>query len=365
MWEKFLLQKRSDRVFEILEGRNPPPYELEIQPSSVCNASCKFCWAKDFEKLEDKLNTLDGMERILEQVLSFRKNGFEIEIVKFCGSTGEPLVNPFTLYAIERLYGERYIRLFTNGIKLAENKDDSDYLGTISKVNRLNVSLDAGRTETLHELKKGSRGIELEDILGAVKRVKGLSEKGMIVDMSYVVTNDNYLEIVEATEKVKMSLADRIRFRIDLTDRTVSLNHGEEINSLMGEARAYEDENFKVTPIHSEEEIRETDARHFSSREEGFGCYTCRFWSCIGSDGCLYPCGHVVAGDMENYGSILEKSFGEVWEGFARERIIGELPVEKCNICSPFSLRLNEFMTFLSGLDVGEVKGLKDKYIEG
>jgi hypothetical protein len=50
-----LVTKHSGRILKILEGKNPPPYEVEIQPSPYCNANCQHCWAKTIEPLKGKL----------------------------------------------------------------------------------------------------------------------------------------------------------------------------------------------------------------------------------------------------------------------------------------------------------------------
>jgi radical SAM protein with 4Fe4S-binding SPASM domain len=365
-YEKTLMTRRFDAVTSILKGENPPPYELEIQPSSKCNAHCTHCWARKIKSLENRLNTEPAMKRVVNQVLDFQRNGFKVETIKFCGTSGEPLVNPLTLYAIDMIYGKRFLRLFTNGIKLAENRDNRTYLKSLSKINILNLSLDAGSTQTLHQIKPGSTHISLEEILQAANKIRNLSENGTQIEVSYVITNSNYQEIAEATRKVRdFEAAGMIQFRIDLTDRTVSQMHGEEIIELLEEAKLYGSENFKVIPVYSETEITQKDENYFSSKRTRSKCFISKFWTCIGSNGCLYPCGHIVAPDTENYGNILEQDFPDIWDSKQRKYVISKLPGSKCNICSPFSLRANEFMTFLSGLPLKEVLRLQKKYFRG
>lgn len=362
-FERILIERYFDRVNSIFKGQSPIPYELEVQPSSVCDSGCSHCWAKKFKRLEDKLDTKEAMDRVVQQILNFRKNGFDVKIVKFCGSTGEPLTNPLTSYAIDALYGKKYLRLFTNGIKLAEHKEN--YLRSIAKLNKLNVSIDAATDATLHEIKQGSRNISLDNILDAVRKVKHLSEKGMYIEASFVITNRNYHEIVRFAKKIRDSKAvDNIRYRIDLTDETVSQAHGREIIEQLNEAKKYEDDDFDVTSIHSDDEIAKTDREYFSSKDSGLKCFTCKIWSCIGADGCLYPCGHIADSSIKNYGSILKKDLNEIWESYERKKLIEELPTAKCSICSPFSLRVNRFMTELSSWDFETVNKLCRKYLD-
>ncbi len=368
-YERFLLTKHYDRIKAIFKGKNPPPYEIEIQPTSKCNAHCRFCLGRKEKRLEDKLNTKPAIDKIINDVLNFEKDGFKIETIKFCGTTGEPLVNPLTLYAIEKIdrkkevYGDRELRLFTNGILLGENKNNIDYLKTIAKVNRINASLDVSSTKELHKLKPGSKNVSLEDILTALNKIMGLSEKAE-VEASYVITNDNYKGIVEFARKIKKyRAAKRIRYRIDLTDRTVSIKHGDEINRLLEEARAYEDNNFKIIPIHSEKEVKEQDEDYFSSNFSGFNCYTSRIWSCIGPNGCLYPCGHKTSALSKNYGSVLIDGLEKVWNGKIRLGEIKKLPSKNCEFCSPFSLTANRVCTKISKWEEEEFDYLYEKHL--
>lgn len=363
-YEKTLLSKYFDRVEAILQGQNPPPYEVEIQPTSKCNANCKFCFGKEYLRTEDKITTREAMEKTVNETLNFKEDNFKVENIKFCGSTGDPLLNPLTLYAIKMIYGNRFMRLFTNGLKLAENKDNKEYLETIAKVNSINLSLDAGSTPILHLVKPGSkvRDIKLEDILKAAYKIRNISEKTDMT-ISYAITSENYTDVIEASKKASECGVNRIRYRIDLTDRTISKKHSKEIIEMLDKARQYENENFKVIKIHSNEEIGETNKNHFGSKNCGYKCFTSKFWSCIGSDGCMYPCGHIVAADFPNYGSLLDHSFKELWNSKSKQEVVDKLPLDKCHLCSPFSLRTNEFMTELSCWNIYEIIEMQKRFV--
>lgn len=339
-----LLKNYNAHLVSYFNGENPIPYEIEIQPSSKCNANCSHCWAKNFPRLEDRLETFEDADLIIDRVLNFKKPGLSLPKIKFCGSTGDPLMNPIIDYIIDRFYNKREMRLFTNGIKIGEEKNNLNYLNSLSKLNSIFLSLDAGTTETLWKIKKGAkaRRIGVEDILEGTKKIKELDD--IRINVSYVITKDNYTEIPEATRKAKEHNSDLIRFRIDLDDRELSRTKSKEIIEGINNAKKYEDEKFKVIPIHSDEEIGEVDASHFSSKGLGLKCYTNRFWTCVGSNGSVYPCGHIVSPETENYGSLFNQTFQEIWDGekinYAREKTPGKL----CTICSPFSLVVNEIM---------------------
>jgi len=366
-YEKKLIQKHSNLVLSILSGRNPPPYELEIQPSARCDAGCLHCFGRTYKHCDEKLYSEKSMERIVEQVLGFEKDGFKVKTIKFCGSTGEPLVNQYTLHAINLIHGKRNQRLFTNGLNLGKNKNNISYLETISKVNELDLSLDCGSTEILWAVKPGAKkkNVFLEDILDSIKKIKFLSKKrgdNLEIDVGYVITNKNYTDVINAATKLKEVGVDVLKFRIDLTDRSVSENHGKEIYKSLLEAQKVSDDNFKVYSVYNREEINSTDSCCFSTRDSNFKCFTSRLWACIGPDAKAYACGHIVNKNTQNYGDLLEEDFQIIWESDKRKKIIESLPEKKCEICSPFSLRANELLTFLSKVGFDESKKLIKNY---
>lgn len=342
-----LLREYKNQIFSYFNEENPIPYEIEIQPSSKCNANCSHCWAKNFSRLEDKFETKENADIIFNKILNFKDERLSSPKIKFCGSTGDPLMNPVIDYIIDGFYGKRETRLFTNGIKIGQEKDNLKYLVSLSKLNSIYLSIDSGTTETLWKIKSGAKkiGVSIEDIFQGAKKIKEINNTGIFA--SYVITKDNYNNIVEASKKSKENKFNLIRFRIDLLDRDLSREKSKEILSSLNKAKEYEDETFKVIPIHSEKEISETNQECFSSKGRGLNCYTNIFWTCVGSNGRVYPCGHIVSPQTEDYGSLFENTFQEIWDGEKRKQAILKVPGKLCNICSPFSLTTNEIMTEL------------------
>jgi radical SAM protein with 4Fe4S-binding SPASM domain len=175
---------------------------------------------------------------------------------------------------------------------------------------------------------------------------------GVIIDASFVITEKNYHEIAEFARKVKrFGAGDNAKYRIDFMDSSVSEKHGKEIHELLAEAeeekKEEKDGKFGVVSIHSEDEIKNPCREILSSRCCGFKCFTCGLWACVAADGSVYPCGHIVSGDVKTYGNILFQEIEEIWESEKRKMLIGNLPIDKCWICSPFSLNTNKLGTFL------------------
>jgi len=317
-YEKYLILDQKERVKAILKGENPPPYELEIQASPYCDAECRHCFGTyHLDRLGNKLDNREAIDRLVEQVVSFDYKGFVVDNVKFCGSTGDPLSNNMIREMVDSFYekkGKRKIIMFTNGLKLGLEETRGKALEVLSKVNRLNLSLDAGSTPTLWRVKPGAlnKAVKLERILEGAKE---LQDKGINVTVGYVITAYNYYDIANAAKIVKEHGLGLIKYRVDMFDRRVSRAYGNTIVDLLHKAKSYEEENFKVVQIHDEKDIRNEDEAHFSSKEQGLKCFTNRFWASIGSNGEVYPCGHVSMVGMDSYGNILEIDFHDIWNG--------------------------------------------------
>jgi len=347
-YERQLLLKHDERVEAILQGKIIPPYEVEIQPNSICNLDCKFCFGKVLTsgRLENKMQKQE-IEIIAQRIDEFKENGFEIEVAKFCGTTGEPLVNPTILYGIELFKGlGKKVFVFTNGLGLdRETEDNGHYLDYVLEADKLNLSLDAGSEETFARL-KGINGFgRVVNSLGRLIEKREQNGSRLNVVVSYVIGEENYHEVVGATELVKSLGADEIRFRVDFTDVERIQTLSDIIIQELDGARQYQDQRFKVTSVYSEKEIEEDDSVFYSS---GRKCFNQHFWACVGPDCNLYACGHRTYQGVEPYGSLLDHSFRELWTSEKRLENLGELPDECCKFCSPSSTRRNDFMTFLS-----------------
>lgn len=358
-YERFLLQSDSDknRVVAILEGKIVPPFEVEIQPSSACNLRCKHCFGKDYPRLFNKMGKKE-FDILGDKIDEFKENDFEIEIVKFCGTTGEPLVNPYTPYAIE-MFKERgkKVVIFTNGLNLNKkvNGNGTRYYEYIPEIKRINLSLDAGSEEVFYNL-KGKKGFN--NIINSLEKIAILKEnKKTDLDMrvSYVIGEVNLKDIVNATRKVKDAGANEIVFRVDFTNEEKIKEDSEKIIEIIKYAKEYQDNFFKVSSVYTKEEI---SGENCGFNSNGIKCFNQNFWACVGPDCELYACGHRTYSGINSMGSLLENSFRDLWLGNERKKLLNSLPDNACKNCSPSSKRRNDFMTFLSGIDKNNLKNI-------
>ncbi len=345
-YEKILLKYHEKRVLAMLNKKIVPPYEIEIQPSSTCNLNCNHCFGKTLtsKRLENKIKEKQ-IKTIANRINQYTEGEFKTESIKFCGTTGEPLVNPATLYGISlfKALGKQIV-LFTNGLYLDKVYQGKKYLDYLININRINLSLDAGSEKTFLEL-KGRVGFSR--IIKSLEELVEKKHKNLKINISYVIGEKNHQEIIKTAKLTKELGVDELRFRVDFTDPKKIHKLSKKIIPSLNYAKEYSNDKFKVLSSYSDEEIKQDDSAFNSC---GKKCFTQHIWACIGPDCELYSCGHRTYFGVKSYGSLLNHSFKDLWTNQKRLENLKNLPDDYCKFCSPFSSRANDFITFLDNL---------------
>ena len=212
-YEKQLFNDHFPRVVSALNGEHPSPYEIEIQPTSKCNLRCIHCFgtALTCERIPDKMGQKE-FETIAQRIKDFKLGEHTVETVKFCGTTGEPLVNPATAQNIKLFkdLGKKVI-FYTNGLWLNRTTPEGkEYLDYVLDADKINLSLDAGSRETFINI-KGVDGFDrIIDNLRRLVRKRDEEGSNLRIDVSYVIGSHNYKEIFLAAETAKDAGADNI-----------------------------------------------------------------------------------------------------------------------------------------------------------
>ena len=366
-YEKQIFNDHYSKVISILNGKHPSPYELEIQPTSACNLGCKHCFgtALTCERLANRMDK-KAMKKIAQRVNEFEINGSTIETVKFCGTTGEPLVNPVTVHGIKMFkeIGKKVI-IYTNGLWLdVVSEEGKKYMDYILEAYKINLSLDAGSKETFASL-KGVDGFDR-----TIKNLKELAQKRdktrskLRIDVSYVIGKQNYTEILKTAQIARDAGANNVIFRVDFAYPETVKPILSEIHEQKEKAIALKTKDFNVWFAYSDEDLESTDKKENNAfYARGKKCFNHHFWACIGPDCNLYVCGHRTYHGVEHFGSVLTKPLKEIWLEKERLEKVKNLPDDNCKFCSPSCHRRDCFMKFLSSLSLPTVEALHEKYI--
>jgi len=362
-YERQLFNDHYQDVAAVLRGENPVPYEIEIQPSSSCNLRCEHCFGKSLtcKRLENLLG-LEEFQVIAERIRDFNLNGRRIETVKFCGTTGEPLVNPNTVYAVRifKQIGKKVV-LYTNGLWLDKTSEERiPYMDYFLEADRVNVSLDAGSDSVFRDL-KGFNGFArtLNNIGDLVEKARKTRSK-LRVDLSYVIGPKNFRDILRATGLAKRLGTNNIIFRVDFTNPDAIREMAQDIIEIRSIAEAQSTDDFKVLFAYSDDEIRKGKQAEIERSKK---CFNHHFWACIGPDCQLYTCGHRTYFGVKSFGNVLEKPLEELWLSSERLEAVDKLPDENCRFCSPSCYRRDQMMSLLTKLSIDEVERLHEKYV--
>jgi MoaA/NifB/PqqE/SkfB family radical SAM enzyme len=229
------------------------------------------------------------------------------------------------------------------------------YYDVVGKVDKLNLSLDAGSEKVFFDL-KGKHGFgRIMNSLREIVKIRDEKNKQLDVRVSYVIGEKNYQDIVNATKLVKDIGANEIVFRIDFTGSAKAVELFEEITGEVEEAKKYRSDSFKVISNYSDEEVLNMC---YGANSPGKRCFNHNFWACIGPNCEVYTCGHRTYGGVKSYGSLLEKSFRDIWTSKERQEAVKSLPDAHCKNCSPSSKYRNDVMNFLSNLSIEDNKEL-------
>lgn len=370
-----MLKKEWYRILCLFQGNIVPPYEVIIQPSSNCNLRCIWCIGTQITKIEknknirfitnslklshNKLqNTLRApriMEKIIKEIIDYKKrcrfkvNGaereleFKIENVTFSGLTGEPLVAKASVISAMQLLVAKGIRtgIYTN----AELMDEST-LPTIVKCAYVNISFDTSTAKSYSRLKCGSGDNDITRFNKVIKNIKNLERMknktlgaNCEINASFVLYPTNYLEVYNAAVILKNLGCRFFRIKQDISMKHL-LNDQQknEAQRLLDKIKdELEDSYFKLILIHPLQDMHEM-VRQFSE------CIMVNLMATVASDGNLYPCNYHPRPNGFAYGSTVNRSFREIWEGVKRSEINNRIFHCCPPVCDPFKNRANRLL---------------------
>jgi MoaA/NifB/PqqE/SkfB family radical SAM enzyme len=333
-YENLFLKTQQEYVKLLCQNKLCPPYEVEIQMSSVCNMFCDWCIGKELRNRRlPNLITKDNIENIINDLLSYEVNGLKINRFKFSGFMGEPLIQKeATLKAIDIISkAKRKIGLFTNGLLMEE-----DIWEHLLKLDYLHLSLDGG--ENSFDLMKGVKQGTFQKVMDNLDRLckyRSLLYTPMKINVGYIIVPQNSKEIYDTVKLVHECGADSIRFKCDITqDNQSDIDIKEIFEEIKRASSDFSDEDFQVIVIHNQENMITSE---YKTWNKDIGCHFHKLFTTVGSDGCLYSCDFNTFKDVEPIGNLLTEPFAEMWE--RRKRFSC-----KSNVCPPYANAVNPIM---------------------
>ncbi len=345
-----ILKKHKTRFFHALNAdRILPPYEVLIHPSGICNLRCSWCIGgrilegkgktKGIGILPSLLSDSANMEKVIRGVLDYTKDGFRVENVSFSGITGDPFLAKEAFIRAVNLLSENNVRIgvYSNAVLL-----DDELMNALLKMNYINISLDTATPETFVMLKcvgnpEGTKIFNnLVENIAKLARLRNNSKNSKLdINASFVLYPDNYKEIYDAAKLLKRIGIRVMRMKQDISGkRLLSRKQTTEAEELIKKVKNLEDDKFKFVIIHRLN--KPSDMKRQFDR-----CIISDLIAAIGSDGNVYPCNYQACSESPIYGSAIENSFADIWEGETRMKIRRQLPKICPPACDPFKNRTN------------------------
>lgn len=315
------------------------PSHVEIILSDWCNQNCAFCAYRMDGYTTNALfgvESEDGRENNPKRRLETAK---VIEILDDCAEMGvgaiqftgggEPAAHPdHTKIFGAVLDRGMELALVTNGVMLS--KDDISLLG--SSAAWVRVSIDAGNDETYSSVRRVPKG----QYSRALAAVKGLAEEkrrarsGVVIGVGFVVTPDNWTDVIEATMKAKALGADNIRISAMFSsdDEKPYLHFYDQARDLVRQARECASSEFDVYDRFGDrvEDLRMKSPDYARCGYQHFTTY-------IGGDLNVYRCCNTAYNERGLLGSLKDQRFAEFWLSPENQASLREFHAPGCSRC--------------------------------
>lgn len=299
-----------DRLNSIKTEGRCVPITIHLAPTTYCNCSCYYCYVKDYNTHKCQLEK--------EALFSFLEAAADkgVKAVEITGG-GEPTVYPHfdeTVIKCHELGLD--VGLVTNGYHLNPN--------VLKYATWIRVSIDTFDKEKYRKI----RNANLPDL----SCIKELSEYGVVVGASCVITESNYDDVFEFVCCAKKLGFDNVWLK-GVEDSDELFAYKKEVLKRVKKAESLSDDGFRVfvgdlfrDTTEQKKEFRRCSFQHVAMM--------------VYSNGDVYPCCSLQGRAGYAYANIYKDSF---------EHIVGmnrELPVERCPL-NCFWSNKNKFMEYI------------------
>lgn len=312
----------KDKLEQLKRGEIVYPVSLKICLTNLCNRTCTFCF-------ESTANAHFASHLETQRVLTLLEEAKELGVksIEITGG-GEPTAHKdfhLILKKINELgfdYG-----LVTNGTLLKDK-----IIEDLQNASWIRFSINARTPE------------KYKEVMGGVYREKFETDwrkiatfEKPVVGASFVITKDNFKEILPFTKWIKDMGFNNVRFTPERTETSIhpALHPiWDECSENLKEAKKLQDKKFTVFSMEDRMVSLDSVSKPFSS------CYYQHFVAAVWTTGDIYPC-------MENrnnlesaFGNIYSNSLKEIWD---KKAAIG---ISQCKIpCLNFNM--NSFTDYI------------------
>lgn len=317
-----------DRLDMLHYGGIPGPVHVQVVPTNRCNQNCAFCAyrAKGYSS-SAAFDTRDEIptERLLRLAAELQRLG--VRAVEITGG-GEPTVHPAFAEFCGALLSEGIeYGVVTNGV----NAWKQATFEALRAATWVRFSLDAADPATYAAIRRSAPATLAavrESVAALVSQRDG---RDPVVGVGFVVTADNWREVLDAARHAKQDGADNIRIS------AVFQNEGSayfsefktEASELCRRAkRELETNTFRVFDLFSNrlDDLDIGPPKHPR-------CLFQHLCTYIGADQCVYRCCVVAYNSLGYLGSIAETPFDALWRSESLQDSLRTYDARRCPRC--------------------------------
>lgn len=209
-----------NRLDAIQRGETPAPAQIQLIISDLCNQDCNFCAYRMSGYSSNELfgvpradgtinnnpNRMIPYDKIVEILTDAAAMG--TKAIQLTGG-GEPTVHPQFEQVVEKCYELGLeVGLVTNGVKLSPR-----VIELLLRATWVRISVDASNVDSYVSIRR----VPVMHYNRVWENIKALSEaktahhSNVTIGVGFVVTKDNYREVVEMTTQAKAAGVDNVR----------------------------------------------------------------------------------------------------------------------------------------------------------
>lgn len=260
------------------------PITVEFHPSTYCNHACPGCIYNTWNLSSDKRHNFDM--NLLPNLIEDLKE-LKVKAINLSGG-GEPLCHPQWKEIIIKLAKEFDIGLITNGGLLK-----SDYDVIINNCQWVRFSIDAGSDEVYKQTHGNIADFEKTiDHLKKLVEAKKENNSNITIGTSFLLTSDNYLDIIPAINLFKKIGINYIQIKpiVLFPEERVNLGYifwNKDIFDLLSTITTYSTPTFNVSTVsHKFIELIQYEKTGIPFKK----CYGHALFPVITSDGAVLTC---------------------------------------------------------------------------
>jgi radical SAM protein with 4Fe4S-binding SPASM domain len=313
----------------------------------------------------------DFFKNLVDDLMSMN-----IEAINWTGG-GEPTMNPALGEMIRLINKNSKIQMgmFSNGTMFERFNLFETIVNCLSWIR---ISMDAGNADSYDKLRVTNKttnfDLVVKNILALIETKKRL-KSNITIGVGFVVTKENYNEIIDFSNLFKDTEVDYCQFKPEIIqiERDESIDKSKEqissdfwlkeVLTKLNEAKNILGDKYECNAYKIDDLI--IDVKNYGRNYKQ--CLGSQLQPCVGADGNVYVCTNHRGHKKYSYGSIYEKSFKEIWNDIQkRDSIMNQINnVEKfsncTHLCKPHESNKILYQIKENKQNYGYMRDLKEK----